>query len=88
MLFFCPRVQAVVHKTDDGRLVLNTKRLERSPGDMLRDAAAVFAGAEATVAETQQRQDEQRRKVSSMERHSSVNVELLLVPIFKLAVNK
>lgn len=38
------------HDKVNGRIALSTKTLEAEPGDMLRDAASVFANAESTAA--------------------------------------
>lgn len=47
-------MQVVVVKKDveQSRVVLSTKVLERTPGDMLRDRAGVFAAAETTIKAT------------------------------------
>lgn len=40
---------------DRGRVTLSTKKLEKEPGDMLRDPQLVFEGAEAMAAEFRER---------------------------------
>jgi hypothetical protein len=40
---------------DRGRVTLSTKKLEKEPGDMLRDPQLVFEGAEAMAAEFRDR---------------------------------
>lgn len=40
---------------DKGRVTLSTKKLEKEPGDMLRDPQLVFEGAEAMAAEFRDR---------------------------------
>lgn len=44
------QVMVLTQERDRGRLNLSTKRLERHPGDMLRNPKAVFDGAEEMAA--------------------------------------
>jgi small subunit ribosomal protein S1 len=43
-------VDVVVNVDDRGRITLSTKKLEATPGDMLRDPQLVYDNAEAAAA--------------------------------------
>ncbi len=60
-------MQAIVYliDMDKGWLQLSTRMLEARPGDMLRDAQAVYDDAEAQAQVVQGKQERARRKLVS-----------------------
>lgn len=62
-----PQVMILSQDRERGRVSLSTKKLEPTPGDMLRDPALVYARADEMAAEFRKRVAEAEASISASE---------------------
>ena len=62
-----PQVMILSQDRERGRVSLSTKKLEPTPGDMLRDPALVYARADEMAAEFRKRVAEAEAAISATE---------------------